>query len=37
MDLQSYLLGFPTWGHDVVKSMEKEKFINVGLSKYMEF
>ncbi len=27
----------PIWGHDAVRSMEKEKFINVGLSKYVEF
>jgi hypothetical protein len=25
------------WGNDALKSMEKEKFISVGLSKYVEF
>jgi len=27
----------PIWGNDALKFMEKEKFINVGLSKYVEF
>jgi hypothetical protein len=27
----------PIWGNDVLRSMEKEKFISVGLSKYVEF
>jgi hypothetical protein len=27
----------PIWGHDAVRLMEREKFINVGLSKYVEF
>ncbi len=27
----------PIWGHDVVRLVEKEKFINVGLFKYVEF
>ncbi len=27
----------PTWGNDVLRSVEKEKVINVGLSKYVEF
>jgi hypothetical protein len=27
----------PIWGHDAVKLVEREKFINVGLCKYMEF
>jgi hypothetical protein len=27
----------PIWGSDALRSMEKEKFINVGLSKYVEF
>jgi hypothetical protein len=27
----------PTWGNDALRSMEKEKFINVGLSKYVGF
>ncbi len=27
----------PIWGHDVVRSVEREKFINAGLSKYVEF
>jgi len=27
----------PIWGHDSVRLVEREKFINVGLSKYMEF
>ncbi len=26
----------PIWGHDVTRSMEREKFINARLSKYME-
>jgi hypothetical protein len=26
----------PIWGHDVVRSVEREKFFNVGMSKYME-
>jgi len=26
----------PIWSHDVVRSVEREKFINVGMSKYME-
>ncbi len=25
------------WGHDVVRSWEREKFISAGLSKYVEF
>jgi len=43
MDFQSCLLGFTTlfhtaqWGHDAMRSVEREKFINVGLFKYMEF
>jgi hypothetical protein len=27
----------PIWGHDTQRSMEKEKFINARLSKYVEF
>jgi hypothetical protein len=27
----------PILGHDVVRLVEKEKFIGVGLSKYVEF
>jgi hypothetical protein len=27
----------PIWGHDAMKSVEREKFISVGLSKYVEF
>ncbi len=27
----------PIWGNDVLESLEKEKFISVGLSKYLEF
>ncbi len=27
----------PIWGNDASKSMEKEKFISFGLSKYMDF
>jgi hypothetical protein len=27
----------PIWGHDAITCVEKEKFINVGLSKYVEF
>jgi len=26
----------PIWGHDALRSMEKEKFINVRLFKYVE-
>jgi hypothetical protein len=38
------LIGVPSlvpycliWGHDKVKLVDKEKFIGVGLSKYVEF
>ncbi len=27
----------PIWGNDVLRFMEKKKFISVGLSKYVEF
>jgi hypothetical protein len=27
----------PIWGNDVSRSLEREKFISVGLSKYMDF
>jgi hypothetical protein len=27
----------PIWGHDAMRSVGREKFINVKLSKYMEF
>jgi hypothetical protein len=27
----------PIWGNDVLKSIEKERFINVGISKYLNF
>ncbi len=27
----------PIWGHDVVRLVDREKFINVGLFKYVEF
>jgi hypothetical protein len=27
----------PIWGNDAIKSIEKQKFINDGLSKYVEF
>ncbi len=27
----------PIWNHDALRSLEKEKFIDVGLFKYMEF
>jgi hypothetical protein len=27
----------PIWGHDAMRLVEREKFINVGLFKYVEF
>jgi hypothetical protein len=33
-----YLVPYcPIWGHDAVRLVERKKFINVGLSKYVEF
>jgi hypothetical protein len=33
----SLVLYYPIWGNDASRSMEREKFISFGLSKYMDF
>jgi hypothetical protein len=33
----SFIPYCPIWGHDAVRLVEKEKFISVELSKYVEF
>jgi hypothetical protein len=33
----SHVPHHPIWGHDAMRSVEREKFINAGLSKYVEF
>jgi hypothetical protein len=37
MGIPSHVLYCPIWGNDPLRSTEKQKFINVGLSKYMDF